>query len=205
MQAGSTTQAAQPGAGKLAATLDAALPHLGLDEEGRRVIASCRTPAEALPVLEKAGLLVEATRLVAHALPTREAVWWACMAARHTQASSAAPEGDAAALAAAELWVRKPTEENRRAAMDRARDAGFASAEAWSAVAAFWSGDTMAPPQAPKVPPAPHHAGLAVASAVALAAVRAAPTRRDARLRTFLASARDIVAGGSGRLDPEPA
>jgi hypothetical protein len=42
-----------------------------------------------------------------------------------------------------------------------------------------------------------------VAGSVLLAAVRDPPDRREARLGRFLASARDIAAGGTGRLAPE--
>ena len=63
----------------------------------------------------------------------------------------------------------------------------------------------MAPPDAPKVPPAPHLTGLAVAGSVALAAVRGRAERRDGRLRRFLDSARDIASGGAGEIEPEPA
>jgi hypothetical protein len=87
--------------------------------------------------------------------------------------------------------------------MEAAEKAGFGSPEAWAAVGAFWSGDSMAPLEAPKVPPQPHFPGLAVACSVALAAVRGQATRRDARLKRFLASAREIAAGGAGRLDAE--
>ena len=187
---------------KLATPLDAVMTHLQLEAAAGERVAACATAAEALPVLEGAGFLVEAARLVAHALPRREAVWWACMCARHT-AGPAGDGADARAVAAAEAWVRKPTDENRRAAMDLAREAGFQSAQAWSAVAAFWTGDSMAPLEAPKVPPEPHFVGLAVAGAVTLAAVRGRPARRDARLRLFLGSARDIAGGGPGRLEPE--
>ena len=184
--------------GKLVAPVGTLLAHLQLDEAGVAAIAACPTAADALAVLERAGLLVEATRLVAHALPAREAVWWACMCAHHTAA--AISEADRGAVEAAELWVRKPTDENRRAAMERARAASFATPEAWAAVAAFWTGDSMAPLEAPKVPPEPHFCGLAVAGAVSLAAVRGRPARRDGRLVRFLGSARDIAAGGPGRL-----
>ena len=43
----------------------------------------------------------------------------------------------------------------------------------------------------------------AAAGSVALAAVRGDVRRRDARLTQFLSAARDIAAGGAGRLDEE--
>jgi hypothetical protein len=87
--------------------------------------------------------------------------------------------------------------------MKEADKAGFDSPEAWAAVGAFWSGDSMAPLEAPKVPPQPHFTGLAVAGSVALSAARGQATRRDARLKLFLTSAKDIAGGGAGRLDAE--
>jgi len=190
-------------ANKLSTDLGRVLPHLQLDEHGRSALAGCQGSIEALDRLEKAGLLIEATRLVAHALPPREAVWWACACSRHTAASAANLAGEAQVREAAEEWVRKPSDEHRRRAMKQAEAVGFGSAEAWAAVGAFWSGDSMAPPEAPKVPPQPHFTGLAVAGSVALAACRGPASRRDARLQRFLGSAKDIMAGGAGRIEAE--
>ena len=191
------------GPGKLRRELSSLLPHLQLAAPGVAALAGCGDSVEALERLEQAGLLIEAARLVAHALPSREAVWWACACSRHTAASGDQPATETAVREAAEAWVRRPTDDLRRAAVKEAEKAGFRSPEAWAAVAAFWSGDSMAPPEAPKVPPQPHFTGLAVAGAVALAAVRGPASRRDARLRHFLVSARDIAAGGAGRLEAE--
>lgn len=190
-------------ASKLRADLQRVLPHLQLDGEGKKTLINCDNAIEALGRLEQAGLLIEATRLIAHALPAREAVWWACACSRHTAACGDQPDVETRLREAAEEWVRKPSDEHRRTAMKEAEAAGFGSAEAWAAVGAFWSGDSMAPPEAPKVPPQPHFTGLAVAGSIALAAARGPATRRDARLQRFLSSARDIAAGGAGRLEAE--
>jgi hypothetical protein len=189
---------------KLGDDLARVLPHLQLDEQGRSALAGAKDSIEALDRLEQAGLLVEATRLIAHALPAREAVWWACACSRHTAASGTDPSAEAKVRDAAEEWVRKPSDELRRSAMKQAEATGFGSAEAWAAVGAFWSGDSMAPPEAPKVPPQPHFTGLAVAGSIALAAARGPAVRRDDRLRRFLVSAKDIATGGAGRLEEEP-
>jgi hypothetical protein len=184
--------------------LAALLPHLALSPEAAAAIAGCTQVPVALERLEQAGFLTEATRLVAHALPKREAVWWACMCVSHT-APPDLPSIDRAACEAAEEWVRQQTDKTRRIAFDHAQAGGCRSPEAWAAIAAFWSGDSMSPEGQPAVPPAPHLAGTAAAGAVALASVRGDVTRRQARLRRFLESGRNIAAGGPGRLPAETA
>ena len=184
--------------------LAALTPHLALSPEAGAAITDCTEVAAALERLERAGFLIEATRLVAHALPKREAVWWACMCVSHT----APPDLraiDRAAREVAEEWVRQQTDKTRRIAFGHAQAGGCISPEAWAAIAAFWSGDSMSPEGQPAVPPAPHLAGTAAAGAVALASVRGEVTRRDARLHRFLESGRDIAAGGPGRLPAETA
>jgi hypothetical protein len=187
---------------KLTGDLAAVTPHLALDEAAVAAVAGCTQVSEALERLESSGHLLEATRLMAHALPKREAVWWACMCALHT-APADLPAQDRVAREAAENWVRHQTDKVRRVAWDRAQESGCSTPEAWTAVAAFWSGDSMSPEGQPAVPPAPHLTGTAAAGAVALAAVRGDPTRRDARYRRFLESGRNIAAGGPGRLPTE--
>jgi len=162
----------------------------------------CQTAPEALEALVQGGFMSEAMRLIAHGLPRREGVWWVCMCARHT-ATADLGAADLAALEAAELWVRRPTDENRRAAFARAEGARFGTPEAWACVAAFWSAGSMAPLGQPEVPAAPHLAGTAIAGAVSLAAVRGKPARQPERQTRFLESARDISAGGTGRLAAE--
>ena len=184
--------------------LAALTPHLALSPEAGAAITDCTEVAAALERLERAGFLIEATRLVAHALPKREAVWWACMCVSHT----APPDLraiDRAAREVAEEWVRQQTDKTRRLAFDHAQAGGCRSPDAWAAIAAFWSGDSMSPEGQPAVPPAPHLAGTAAAGAVALASVRGDVTRREARLRRFLESGRNIAAGGPGRLPVETA
>jgi hypothetical protein len=185
-------------------TVPAILPRLELSKEAAQCVDGCAQPSLAVDRLIQAGLLIEAARVCAHALPPRERVWWATRCVRAT-APGDIPAADRKACRLGEDWVRRPTDETRRAAMETAQTTGFASAEAWVAVAAFWSGDSMAPPDQPKVPPAPHLAGLAVVGAVVLASVRTDPDRQPDRLRRFVASAQDIAIGGAGHLEQEAA
>jgi hypothetical protein len=187
-----------------AVSLQTILPRLELSTEAATCLGGCEQPSQAVDRLLLAGLLIEAARLCAHALPARERVWWAARCARAT-ADDAAPAVDREACALGEDWVRRPADATRRAAMAKAEAAGFQSAEAWVAVAAFWSGDSMTPPDQPKVPPAPHLSGSAVIGAVLLASVRAWPDRQADRLRRFVGSAQEIAAGGAGHLEREPA
>lgn len=186
------------------AVLSTLMPLLELPAALAASVACCTRVSEALAVLAEGGHLVEAARLCAHALPQREAVWWAAQCAAHT-APADLSEADRAAHTLAESWVRQRSDDVRRAAMAKAEEAGFSTAEAWAAVAAFWSGDSMSPLGQPKVPPPPHLTGTAVIGSVILASVRIRPERQTERLRRFLASAREIAVGGAGRLPAEVA
>jgi hypothetical protein len=140
-------------------------------------------------------------------LPKREAVWWACMCA------ASVPDP-----ALAQLRMRRRSNVCRGLGAQAGRRClappgmGCCSGddlsqppEAWAAVAAFWSGGSMSPVGQPVVPPAEGLTGQAVGGAVMLAAVRGHPQRSAARLTRFLGAARDIAAGGAGRLGIEAA
>ena len=167
-----------------------------------QLVGGAADAAEALTVLASGGRMDAAMKLCAFALPRPEAVWWACICVTHTE-GEAATASEVGARKAAELWVCRGDEAARYAAMDAARRAGFGTPHAWSAVAAFWCGGSMAPYGEPEVPPGSHLAGTAVHGAVSLAAVRGDPARRAARLERFLAAALDIADGGNGQIGRE--
>ncbi len=147
--------------------------------------------------LAAAALFADAVEFYARALPKREAVWWACGCARDLPLAAGPPEL-AQAVKAAEDWVYRPTEENRRAA-EKAGNAIKASHPArWAAMAAFWSGGSMAPAGAPEVKPAEDFTAKAVSGAVQMAA-GLDPVLVPARRMRFLAAARNIANGGNGR------
>jgi len=154
--------------------------------------------ADFLSALMAAELMTDAVGVMARALPKREAVWWACLAAR-TLVDAQTPPAVVAAIEAAEAWVYRPSEETRRAAMDRAQATKFDHPGVWAAVGAFWSGGSMAPPNLPAVPPAEHLTSIAVAGAVNLSAVMRQPEHAKEKLAGFLGQAIDIANGGNGR------
>ena len=185
--------------------LAALTPHLALSPEAAAVIAGCTEVPVALERLEQAGFLTEATRLVAHALPKREAVWWACMCVSHT-APPDLPSIDRAAREAAEEWVRQQTDKTRRIAFDHAQAGGCRTPGGMGGDRGVLerrfdvAGGTAGGP-----------AGAASRRARRRPArwrsPRCAATLRggEARLRRFLESGRNIAAGGPGRLPAETA
>jgi hypothetical protein len=158
------------------------------------------SPGAFLEQLISGAKFNEAVHFLAFALPKREAVWWACLCARSVLGDPAPPPV-LAAVEAAEAWVYRPTDETRRNAMARAQAAKFDSPGAWAAVGAFWSGGSIAPPDLPAVPPAPHLTGVAVAGAITLAAVQTEPALADQKRQRYIEFAIDIANGGSGRLE----
>jgi hypothetical protein len=173
---------------------------LELNEEAKVILERDPNPADFVRQLMAQDLLHEAIKFMARALPKREATWWACLAAR-TELTESSTQEQLIAVEIAEQWVYKPTEENRRLTYSAAHAANFDSAAAWAAMAAFWSGGSMAPPEAPVVPPAENLTGKAVAGAIMLAAVRREPEKANDKIKTFLAQAINIAQGGNGRLD----
>lgn len=176
-----------------------AVAGLDLSAEAKALFAPNAPTSVYLKALIDAELFADAIRLLGMALPRREAVWWGCLAARGALPPEPAP-ADGAALEAAEAWVFRPTEENRRACYAPAEAMNFSTPCAYAAMAAFWSGGSLAPPDAAVVvPPGDGLTGTAAAAAVLLAAA-AVPKEIKARHRASLAQALDIANGGSGKV-----
>ncbi|MBV9566289.1 MAG: hypothetical protein JOY90_38475 [Bradyrhizobium sp.] len=100
------------------------------------------SPVPFLRKLAAEGKPEDAVAVCAYLLPRREAVWWGCASARTLLGDKL--QDDAAALAAAEAWVREPTDENRRAALDTGTKAASKEPLTWLALAAGWSSGTFA-------------------------------------------------------------
>ncbi|GAB0115773.1 DUF6931 family protein [Acidisoma sp. C75] len=147
--------------------------------------------------LEQARLAEQALLVAAHALPAREAVWWACRCAGHAR-SEERPVWDEAAAAAAEAWVRMPDGPHRARAYAAAHHARFASPEALAALAAFWSG--AARTLALREDAAATRLAESIGRSVHLSSLCGPPAERAERLHRFLASAHDIDRGGTGHL-----
>jgi len=129
-----------------------------------------QTPAEYLQALEENKQSGDAVNMLAHGMPERESVWWACQSSQ--QVSGKLNTADSAALASAENWVKNPTPQNQAAAAAAASKTDYSGPGGWAAQAAAWSKTPGAPepPAAPGTPAPVGLAGAAVAGSVLLAA-----------------------------------
>lgn len=171
---------------------------LELSAEPKALLDEQISPDAFLDLLIEKGHLVDAVRMLALALPKREAVWWAATCVRATLPADAPPPA-LEALKAAESWVSKPTEENRWAAKERAERAGMDKPAGWPAMGAFWSGGSMVAAHLPQMLPAPSFTANAVAGAILMAAAMHDPNRVLELYKLSIDDGIDIANGGTGK------
>ena len=126
------------------------------------------TPEAFFAELRSSGKRREAVFFLGQALPRFEAVVWAMRSVRKIVDRPASREQ--AALDATLAWVRDPSDMPRRAAFDAAGRADRKSPERFVALAAYFSGGSLAPSHAPPIQTNPATAGRLGALAVVLAA-----------------------------------
>lgn len=180
-----------------AATAEEVYAGFAPSDEAKTRLAPGIAPMPFVDKLVQASLFADAVDFLARGLPKREAVWWACVCARDLPPAPDKPQFEKA-LKAAEAWVYRPAEDNRRSAESTANAIKESHPAKWAAMAAFWSGGSMAPVGAPEVRPAEDFTAKAVSGAVQMAA-GLDPAQIEARRKAFLAYGVDIANGGNGR------
>ena len=175
------------------------LQHFELSEEGESVAVLEEAPLQVMNKLIEQENFHDAVTMLAHALPKREAVWWACLAAKKTMDTSV--ELNNAAVAAAEIWVREPTEAHRQTARKLGERAKNKTAAGWVATAASWCTGNMLDEGDIVVPPPDFLYAHAVAASITLAAVDAGPESMSDSYRYFLRQGFDLANGGSGQIE----
>jgi hypothetical protein len=145
-----------------------------LSDDAAPLAAAAADGGALVEALIANGKTPEALRVIAAALPPREGVWWAWVAARHAT-QLGAPGGVpaaplTAALTAVEQWIANPDEDRRRAAWAAGQAAGLETAAGCAAGAVFFTSGSVAPPDVTPVPPPPGIDRLLAGNAVALAA-----------------------------------
>jgi hypothetical protein len=163
-----------------------------LGEEAMALLRPDLKPLDFVALLMEKALYPDAVRFIAHALPKREAVWWGWVCARRAAGDNPQPKIKAA-LDATEKWIAQPSEDNRRSAMAAAQKAELGTAAGCAGLAAFFSGGSLAPPEAPVVPPGEFLSAKAVSGAVIFAAVAKEPERAPERFRSFVAQGVEVT------------
>ncbi|MCX7102996.1 MAG: hypothetical protein NTX38_16325 [Methylobacter sp.] len=171
---------------------------LDMDKQAIELLQDNPTTVSFLDQLIAQKLYPDAIRFLAHALPKREATWWACLCARH-QVTDQTTVNEIKAIELAEAWVYKPTEENRKLTYPAAELTGFKSASSWAAIAAFWSGDDISPVPQAVIPPDEKLYSKAVLGAVMLAATQGEASKVTQKYELFLQQGINIANGGDGR------
>ncbi len=156
-----------------------------LSKDARKVLRDGLTPQQFIELLVQAGRFLDAVDFLAHALPRREAVWWACLGIRHAQGTELPPK-ELAALTAVVDWVLEPDEPKRRAAQAAGEAADYGTPAGSAAFAVYGSGGSLGPPNLPEVPPEPFMTAKAVAGSLALASVQGDPATMPAVQRELV-------------------
>lgn len=185
---------------KIAAdTADDVCRRVDLSGEAKAFLVPGLSPQGYLSLLLDAEAIGDAVRFLAFALPVREGVWWACVVAHSLIAEPS--EAEAACMSRAARWVYEPSEEHRRACMTAAESLNFDGAAAYAALAAFWSGGSLAPEGMPDAPADPSLGHIGVGASVLLSITAGDPLTITDRFRTAIARGTDIANGGNGRIE----
>lgn len=182
----------QPGSPRPVLTLPPIVAVAGLSDAGRALARPDLDPRTYVGQLLAAEHFADAVRVVAYALPKREAIWWAWYCARKS-APADPPPPVRTALDATERWIAQPTEEHRRIMMAIAEHADVGTPAGCTALAVFFSGGSIAPPEAPPVPPGDFVTAQLVAGAVTLASVAIEPEKAPETYRAFVAVGVDVA------------
>jgi hypothetical protein len=175
-----------------------------LSERASALIGPEDRPAAFFARLRAEGLADDALLFAAQALPRLSAVKWACGCVSDPPGPSLSP-ADAKALRAALDWVEEPCEAYRRAAQSAADAAEYRSPEAFAALAAFWSGGSIAPETSPQpVPAAANLCGKAAYAAAALASARGEAVQAAARKNRYLDMAAALACGAGSDQNAAP-
>jgi hypothetical protein len=146
-------------------------PQLALSSDAAAVLAGGGNVRRCLDELLQLGLPTDALAVVARTLPKRYVVAWACECFKGLLASlPAATDADRAGLALAQQWLRDPSEDKRRAALDFAEAGQFGSPGAWMAASAGWTDGSLMPRGYDPIPPPDHLPAEAAVAALRLAA-----------------------------------
>lgn len=174
-----------------------------LGEAAAVLLTPDHKPAEFFAVLGRAGLYRDAFNFAAHYLPKRRAIWWGCLCAWELFRDGAPPAEEPLIRAVVD-WIREPSEEHRRAALQAAREGKSGTVGGTLAMAVYSAEGSLSPEDCPKVDPPDGQAAIFVAAAVILAGQMAPRQNRRQFQHHFLELAVDLSRGNALCEDLEP-
>lgn len=171
-----------------------------LEAESIALLGADMWPEKFIEVLSDAGRWLDAIKVLAHALPRREAVWWACMCATQVESLKTDKE-ELAALESAEKWVFKPTDEHRADAFQMAQKSRSSSLGTMCALAAAFSQKKLPIAKDQEMEVDIAEFPKMINGTVVMAATKGDMAEFNERLQNFLASGTNIACGGNGVIE----
>lgn len=155
------------------------------------------TPDEYIKKLIDKCYFADSIVFLAHGLPKREAIWWACLCAKVVTNKDTKAD-DLASLTMAEKWVYEPDDKKRRMCGTLAEKGEYKSAQNWAAAAVFWSGGSITKEDEPAMEPAPYLYAHAVSGAILNAVGASEADDIDMQFQEFIDHGLNIADGGNG-------
>lgn len=168
-----------------------------IEEDAFELLTPEQTPYEYLNTLMSKEYFADSIVFLAHALPKREAIWWACLCSKAVTNKNTRAD-DLASLTMAEKWVYEPDEKKRRMCGTLAEKGEYKSAQNWAAAAVFWSGGSITREDEPALEPAPYLYAHAVTGAILNAVGASEAEDINMQFKEFINSGVNIADGGNG-------
>jgi len=173
------------------------LQRFELSHDAAAVISGDMLPTQAVELLQIKELYTDLVNFYSHALPMREAIWWACLVLDIRSDVWSVEERQA--IADSKSWVQEPNEARRRLAEQQVESLGHQCAPGWLAQAVFWNGNgSLSEPGQPVVLPPEYLYAKAVAGAINIAAVIPEWQQHEAYYQKVSDIALSLARGGSG-------
>jgi hypothetical protein len=164
-----------------------------LSDTAKKLLTAELTTEQFLRVLIENKQYVDAVRLLAYSLPPKQAIGWATLCAREFARANPSDESRDA-FEVIDQWVSDQTDENRRQAMKAAERAEFGTPAGSAALAIFFSGGSITPPDAPFIAPDESMMANSVFNAVILSVLSKEPEKSEDKYKLFLAEGQKLAA-----------
>ena len=173
--------------------------------EWSRPVSSFLTPRATFQTLLQSLINHEywfdSVTMLAHAMPQREAVWWAARVCdeylTENPIDDASRQEQERVLKSARSWVSEPEEENRMATYAAASGVPNRVPAHWVGMAVFWATGNITPDAGVITPPPPYLYARGVSAAIDLAASLTAHARIEL-YKNAIGRGIDIASGGDG-------